>query len=569
MVSHFQSPASSFDDLPGELPEPLLNGDNIPKAESIEAISLLNHLRLDNLAGNVIWRDLVALTGTYRTFYAPSKVFTTLQQLSKLRSRSAFSQTDRPSRRSRSLEDFSTDVDFEFEVQHGTLAALCGGTVSLVLGPDGKWLIWMIRTWLENYRGHGHPDTLEPGFKTSFTNREMQTEYDVVVVGGGQAGLSLAGRLQALNLKYTLLEQNPEIGDIWNQRYESLTWHTVKEYGELPFGRTFDPEDPTLVPTKRIALAHKAWVAKHRINARTSTCVHKATWDEDKQRWNVHATSHGEEITLVSRHLVLCIGGGSSAPYVPPWAHPEQVSRSQFSGTIIHSKDYRDCRNWVGQHGVVVGTANTGHDVAEDMVEAGMHTTMLQRRPTFVLPVEWLHAGMAPDYNQTKDSSRADREAFTYPYKITRELINRTVHKLIDDNPTRFDALERAGFRLERYGDVTNNIYVRMGGHYIDTGASAKISAGQIKMKTQPVMSLTQNGLLFDDGSELKADLIVLSTGFDHDFRRQTGQIIGPIADQIDDYWGVDNEGEIRAFAKPAGRKCHWLVCGERSILIL
>ncbi|KIW19447.1 hypothetical protein PV08_00019 [Exophiala spinifera] len=563
MIAHYRTPAATFDDVPGELPGSTLAGTKAQNAEVSDALSLLNGLQFDDLADNVIWRDLLALTGTYRTIYSPSKVFTTFQKLSQLRSRSAFSQTNRPPRISTALGKSWTEVDFDFEVQHGTLSALCSGTVSLILGLDSKWRIWMIRTWLESYRGHGDPDILEPKVKGSLGNGKLDTEYDAVIVGGGQAGLSLAGRMQALNLNYTLLEQNAELGDIWNQRYESLTWHTPKEYGELPFSPAFDPEDPVLVPTQRIASAHKAWAEKYGIKAQTSTCVNKATWDEERQRWIVHATSHGEKITLISKNLVICIGGGSSTPYLPAWAQPKQVLASQFSGTIIHSKDYRNCHAWAGQRGVVVGTANTGHDMAEDMVKAGMHTTMIQRNPTFVMPVEWLHAGMIADYNQNKDSARADREAFTYPYKITREIIKGTVRQLIDKNPERFDALERAGFKVERYGDIINNIFVRLGGHYVDTGASARIAAGQIKMNTQSIKSLTKDGLLFEDGSELKADLIVLATGFEHNFRKQTEQILGPIADQIDDYWGIDREGEIRALAKPAGHPNLYYLGGD------
>ena len=62
--------------------------------------------------------------------------------------------------------------------------------------------------------------------------------------------------------------------------------------------------------------------------------------------------------------------------------------------------------------------------------------------------------------------------------------------------------------------------------------------------------------MLFDDGSEAGADLIVLCTGFDHVFRRDAASIIGQdAADQMDEYWGIDPEGELRAHAKPSGRE--------------
>lgn len=151
----------------------------------------------------------------------------------------------------------------------------------------------------------------------------------------------------------------------------------------------------------------------------------------------------------------------------------------------------------------------------------------------------------------------ADREEYTYPNKILRTIVNQAVHTGIENNPKRFDDLEAAGFKLDRFGDIYNNLYVRFGGHYVDIGASARIAKGEIKMKTAAVERLTENGLLFEDGTEVGADLIVLCTGFDHDFRNDAARIVGPdIADQIDDFYGLDREGEIRGHARPAGRKC-------------
>jgi hypothetical protein len=44
----------------------------------------------------------------------------------------------------------------------------------------------------------------------------------------------------------------------------------------------------------------------------------------------------------------------------------------------------------------------------------------------------------------------------------------------------RFDALEKVGFKVERFGDIVQTLYERMGGHYMDVGASAKISHGLV-----------------------------------------------------------------------------------------
>ena len=363
-------------------------------------------------------------------------------------------------------------------------------------------------------------------------------------------------QLNALGVNYVLLERHAKIGDVWANRYDSLRWHTSKEYGNLPFGRTYPAEDDYMLPAKRIGEGHRAWAEKYGINARTSTSIRTTHWDDAGQIWTIETSGPHGKAQLKARDLVLAIGPGHLTPISPDWAAPAKVSESGYKGTIMHSTSYKSCDRWAGQRGIVVGTANTAHDVAEDMANAKMETTMVQRGSTFVFPMEWLHAAEDLHYHTGMHTQHADRETFTYPNKVMREMINGAVWNGIKQSPERFDALEQAGFKVDRFGDIYNNLYVRFGGHYVDIGASARIAKGEIKVKTQAVKSLTEKGLLFADDTEVEADLIVLCTGFDHDFRNDAANIVGKdIADQCDDFWGVDAEGEVRGHAKPAGRK--------------
>ncbi len=114
----------------------------------------------------------------------------------------------------------------------------------------------------------------------------------------------------------------------------------------------------------------------------------------------------------------------------------------------------------------------------------------------------------------------------------------------------------------------------------MDVGASAKIAKGlvrdlpclhpsplhfpdlmsvssQIKIKSSSLStSYTPTGLLFADGTELLADVIIFTTGFDGNMRRAVGGFVGPeIEDQLEDFWGVDEEGELRGAWKFSGRE--------------
>jgi hypothetical protein len=67
------------------------------------------------------------------------------------------------------------------------------------------------------------------------------------------------------------------------------------------------------------------------------------------------------------------------------------------------------------------------------------------------------------------------------PIAITRQAALYANSAFAATQPERFDALERAGFRVERFGDLWKVLSERLGGHYMDVGCSAKIAAGLVR----------------------------------------------------------------------------------------
>ena len=130
---------------------------------------------------------------------------------------------------------------------------------------------------------------------------------------------------------------------------------------------------------------------------------------------------------------------------------------------------------------MVIGTANTGHDVAEDMLAAELSkVTMVQRSKTYIIPVEYYKNFADTTYNASFPTELADKLGLTQPFVIQDLMSQGSMHAQARQEPERFDALEKAGFKTERYGSLTHHLYNRMGGHYMDVGASAKIAKGLV-----------------------------------------------------------------------------------------
>lgn len=65
-------------------------------------------------------------------------------------------------------------------------------------------------------------------------NGKNEDRVDILIIGGGQAGLALAYILRQTTLSYQVVERHPRLGDSWRRRYDSLVLFTPRAYSALP-----------------------------------------------------------------------------------------------------------------------------------------------------------------------------------------------------------------------------------------------------------------------------------------------------------------------------------------------
>ncbi|KAE9368341.1 putative flavin-containing monooxygenase [Stipitochalara longipes BDJ] len=549
---------SKLVEFPTSLPTiPIPESTNAP-AVVASFISRLEHLETHDLKYDAVWRDTFALTGTSRTFYAPSSITAAWHETINRSKAGRFSVDENTTRIIRSpLGPHWIQARFSFETSADP-PATCSGLITLVLTSAGEWRIWTLRSILEQLKGQPNVDILEStsGSAKLTNGHSEESHFDCIVIGGGQAGLSQGGRLKALGISYVILDKYEEVGDNWKLRYGSARLHTSREYSHLPFERTFGPKYQEWLTKDDLAEGYQKWAGKYDINIWTRTTVTSGSWDSRENKWTLRIKRDGEdERPITSSFIVLAGGAGGQIPKMP-----EYPNREKFQGIILHSAEYKDASQWKGKRGVVVGTANTGHDVADDMLQAGLSSvTMIQRGNTYILPAEYYKKTADLHYNATVPTEVGDRESLTQPMAIVDLLSQLNLHHLTDVEHPRFDGLEAAGFKLDRYGSIIHHLYNRMGGHYIDVGTSAKIAKGLIKMQTSTPISYTERGILFDDGKELETDVVVFATGFEGNMRYLVRDIFGEeIAKEMGDFWGLDKEGELNGIWKGTGHPAMW-----------
>jgi hypothetical protein len=233
-------PATPVAKLPGTLPNVQI-ADNIDAAEvAVAFISKLPTLVASDLTESALWRDSLALTGTFRTFYTGESVLRAWKTTGDRHLPTDFTFKPETAKIVR-IGTVSSWVDavFTFKTNGIEPRHTASGSVSLIPDGSGGWKLWMLCTMLEQLDGAGNVDFLlpspsrkqngsmsngdsyQPSHGTIGDTFDEMKHFDCIVVGGGQAGLGVGGRLQALNISYLIVDKNPEVGDSWNSRYDS------------------------------------------------------------------------------------------------------------------------------------------------------------------------------------------------------------------------------------------------------------------------------------------------------------------------------------------------------------
>ncbi len=194
----------------------------------------------------------------------------------------------------------------------------------------------------------------------------------VVIVGAGPAGLATAYELQRRGVPYRILERNA-IGHTWSNQYDRLHLHTLKQVSALP-GLPM-PASYTRFPSAHAFHAYLRAYAQHfKLNITCGVEVKDARWSDGS--WRLQ-TNH----CVVAATTLVVAAGIWSTPVRPMFAGQEQ-----FGGAIIHSKAYHNAAPFAGQRVLVVGAGNSGSEIAVDLSEHDVTTSIAIRGGVTFVP---------------------------------------------------------------------------------------------------------------------------------------------------------------------------------------
>lgn len=209
-----------------------------------------------------------------------------------------------------------------------------------------------------------------------------KTDTSVVVIGAGQAGLSVSYYLQRLGLDagndFVVIDRGPGTGGAWQLRWDALRIGSAHKINDLPgldaLGLSFETADRH-APAKDVVADYYAQYEQHYALqvVRPADVTSVENFGTDLM---VNFTLDGDDDREVSTQTVVNATGTWGAPFIP-W-YP---GLREFAGRHVPTNEYRSAQDFAGQSVIVVGGGTSAIGFLLELEGIAAELTWVSRRP--------------------------------------------------------------------------------------------------------------------------------------------------------------------------------------------
>jgi putative flavoprotein involved in K+ transport len=263
------------------------------------------------------------------------------------------------------LGAYAPSEELGYLTQHRVFACLAGNCGLQEIAPETERA-----SKEETMNTQGHVEG--PNRPTAADSKHFSEYFETVIIGGGQAGLSVGYHLKNQGRPCVILDANERIGDAWRKRWDSLRLFTPARYSGLTGWRF--PASAVSFPTKdEMADYLEDYAARFDLPVRTGVKVDGLSREGDQ-----FVVTSGNR-RFEAEHVVVATGA-NQVPKVPPFADDLHSSIVQ-----LHSSQYRHPTQLQEGAVLVVGAGNSGAEIAFEV--SRKHSTYLSGKPSGQIPV--------------------------------------------------------------------------------------------------------------------------------------------------------------------------------------
>ncbi|SIS78475.1 MAG: NAD(P)/FAD-dependent oxidoreductase [Thalassolituus maritimus] len=342
----------------------------------------------------------------------------------------------------------------------------------------------------------------------------MATEhFDVLIAGAGLSGIGVACHLtkKCPDKSFAILEARDAIGGTWDLfRYPGIR----SDSDMFTLGYRFKPwtSDKGIADGGDIRQYIRDAAAENKVDEkiRFKHKVKNADWNSREKLWTVTSDVDGETRTYTAKYLVGCTG---YYDYDEGFT-PEFAGREDFKGQVIHPQFWPEDLDYTGKKVVVIGSGATAVTLIPSMSREVESITMLQRSPTYIVPVpskdklairlrKFLPESFV--YSIIRSRNIMLTMAFynyckRFPQKA-RDFIFNFNKKIL---PKDFDM----SHFTPKYNPWDERLCAVPGGDLYKA-----IHKGKADVVTDHIDKFVDNGILLKSGKTLEADIIITATG--------------------------------------------------------
>ncbi|QFU92457.1 NAD(P)/FAD-dependent oxidoreductase [Amycolatopsis sp. YIM 10] len=348
------------------------------------------------------------------------------------------------------------------------------------------------------------------------TSQTPVEHLDVLVVGAGISGIGAGRYLKAEHpaKSFAILEARAASGGTW----DLFRYPGIRSDSDLhTFGYEFKPwrDEQSIADAPRILSYLRETIAENGLDAhiRYHHRLVGAAWSSETARWtvDVERTGTGERLRLSANWL---FAAGGYYRYDEGFT-PHFEGRERFQGPVVHPQHWPEDLDYQGKRVLVIGSGATAVTLVPAMAGTAAHVTMLQRTPTYVMPVprEDKLANLARKvFGEERGYALARRKNIAKQLAVWKfcQRFPKTARRLIRWVNTK---QLPAGYPVDEHFNPPYDPWDQRLCAVPNGDLFREIRRGTASVVTDRISTFTERGVLLESGRELEADVIITATG--------------------------------------------------------